>query len=392
MNKKGVWIWAVTLIFMLSYPVMLMGQPHCARELTQETQLWLQCLYQVAKENRPYYSQFDQYPARNQYTLQSVYVQKTGVDLFVYGLDFYYASGTWFAPSYKKKCRSNLIAIVKEAWCKHKAIPCFSWHLENPYVPTGFNNYMGCRYRYGLDGYPESHRYVVNEILEEKGDSCGFGSYGKQNNLKGYKNPTEWFDARCREVAGIIRELKDENGCSIPIIFRLWHECEDSWQWWGKSYVSPEDYIRFFQLTVEKIEKYTQTHNVLYAYGPDCYWKDEHDFMLRYPGDGYVELVGFDDYSIGSDSVTLQATICRAKIVSKLAERHQKVAALFETANSNEATSDRFFSDFLQPIIEADSVNLGLVQLWSTGKLNTSEEIADRKSFFESGMVKVIEK
>lgn len=392
MNRKDIRIWAVTLTFILSYPMVLMAQSHCVRELTQETQLWLQCLYQAAKENKPYYSQFDQYPVRKQHTLQSTYVRKTGVDLLVYGLDFYCASGTWFTPSYKEKCRSNLVAIVKEAWRKHKAIPCFSWHLENPYVPTGFNNYMGCRYRYGLDGYPESHRYVVNEILEEKGDSCGFGSYGKQNNPKGYKNPAEWFDARCREVAEIIRELKDEDGRPIPIIFRLWHECEDSWQWWGKNYVSPKEYIQFFQLTVNKMEKYTRTHNVLYAYNPDRYWKDEHEFMFRYPGDKYVELIGFDDYSIGSDHVALQATIRRAIIVSKLAEQHKKVAALFETANSKEATSNRFFRDFLQPIVEADSVKFGLVQLWSTGKLNTLEEITDRVQFLKSGIVKVVNK
>ena len=391
MNNKSIRIEIITLTILL-YPLMLVAQPHCARDLTEETQSWLQRLYHAAKENKPYYSQFDQYPARNQHTLQSAYTQKTSVDLFVYGLDFYYASGTWFTSSYKKKCRSNLIAIVKEAWRKHKAIPCFSWHLENPYVPTGFNNYMGCRYRYGLDGYPESHRYVVKEILEKKGDSCGFGSYGKRNNPISCKNPAEWFDDRCREVAGIIRELKDEDDRPIPIIFRLWHECEDSWQWWGKSYVSPNDYIRFFQLTLDKIEKYTQTHNVLYAYSPNRYWKDEQNFMLRYPGDDYVELIGFDDYSIGNDSIALHATIGRAQIVSKLAGQHQKVAALFETANSMEETSDRFFRDFLQPIIEADRVELGLVQLWSTGKLNTPKEVADRKQFLKSGVVKIINK
>ena len=74
-----------------------------------------------------------------------------------------------------------------------------------------------------------------------------------------------------------------------------------------------------------------RTHNVLYAYSSDRKWKDEHDFMLRYLGDNYVELIGPDDYSIGSDSVALQATIHRTKIVSKLAEQHQKVAVLFET-------------------------------------------------------------
>lgn len=159
----------------------------------------------------------------------------------------------------------------------------------------------------------------------------------------------------------------------------------------GKELCKPGRLYPFFQLTVDKIEKYTQTRNVIYAYSPDRYWKDEQDFMLRYPGDKYVELIGFDDYSIGSDSAALQATIRRAKIVSRLSEQHKKVAALFETANSNEATSDRFFSDFFQPIIGADGVNFGLVQLWSTGKLNTEKEIADRTRFLKSGLVKVID-
>ena len=390
MNKQSIWAVAFVVVFLCH--TTLIAQPHCARKLTPETQMWLQRLYEAAKEDKPYYSQFDQYPARSQHTLQSTYTQKTGVDLLVYGLDFYYASGTWFTPAYKEKCRSNLIAIVKEAWREYKAIPCFSWHLENPYVPTGFNNYMGCRYRYGVDGYPESHRYVVREILEGKGDSCGFGSYGKQNNTKGYKNPAGWFDSRCREVADIICELKDEDGHPIPILFRLWHECEDSWQWWGNKFVSAEDYIRFFRLTVDKIEKYAGTHNILYAYCPDRYWKTEKDYMLRYPGNEYVEMIGFDDYSIGTDSVALQATIRRAKTVSRLAMEHNKVAALFETANKKATTSNRFFRDFLQPVLKAEDVKFGLVQLWSTGNLNTPEEITDRTQFLKSDVVKIVNK
>ena len=87
--------------------------------------------------------------------------------------------------------------------------------------------------------------------------------------------------------------------------------------------------------------------------------------------------------------------IYRAVVMSVrdiMAEQHQKVAALFETANSKKATSDRFFRDFLQPIIEAVGVEFGLVQLWSTGKLNTPEEITDRTLFLKSGIVKIIDK
>ena len=193
-------------------------------------------------------------------------------------------------------------------------------------------------------------------------------------------------------MADIICELKDEDGHPIPILFRLWHECEDSWQWWGNKFVSAEDYIRFFRLTVDKIEKYAGTHNILYAYCPDRYWKTEKDYMLRYPGNEYVEMIGFDDYSIGTDSVALQATIRRAKTVSRLAMEHNKVAALFETANKKATTSNRFFRDFLQPVLKAEDVKFGLVQLWSTGNLNTPEEITDRTQFLKSDVVKIVNK
>lgn len=390
MSKNNVRICAMILTLIFFCHSVLRSQPRCTRKLTKETQIWLQHLYDAARGCKPYYSQFDQYPARRDSTLKSNYVNKTDVNLLVYGLDFYYASGTWFTSEYKNKCRRNLIAIVKEAWRKYKAIPCFSWHLENPYVSSNFNNYMGCRYRYGVNGYPMEHRYVIKEILENKGDSCGWGSYRKHNNLKAYKNPSQWFNARCKEVAEIIQDLRDNDGTPIPIIFRLWHECEDNWQWWGNNFVSPKDYIRFFRLTINKIEKYTGTHNILYAYSPDRFWNTEEDFLLRYPGNRYVELIGFDDYSVGTDHIALQSTIKRAKIVSRLAMKHKKVAAIFETANSKGATSNRFFIDFLQPIIHADSVNLGLIQLWSVDKLNTLEEIKDRKLFLKSGFVKVV--
>ena len=49
MNK----IWVATLTFILSCPAILMGQPHCARELTKETHSWLQRLYLAAKERKP---------------------------------------------------------------------------------------------------------------------------------------------------------------------------------------------------------------------------------------------------------------------------------------------------------------------------------------------------
>lgn len=372
--------------------ISVKAQTYNHRKLTDETELWFESLSDAAANGQPYYSQFDQYPVRIQDSLTSSYTHKLGVELYVYGVDFYYASGTWFSPEYKERCRKNLISVVKNAWRRNRAIPCFSWHLENPYVPSDFENYMGCRYRYGVNGYPVEHRYVIKEILENKGNICGFGSYCGKENTVVYKNPAEWFDARCKEIADIIREFKDDEGNAIPIILRLWHECEDDWQWWGKKFVTAEDYKSFFQLTVLKLEQYTDSNNILYAYGPDRYWNSEKEYMLRYPGDDYVDLIGFDDYSIGTGLENLEDTINRAIIVSKIANKHKKVAALFETANSKDETSSRFFCDYLQPLIQTEGVDFGLIQLWSTDKLNTADEISDRFKFLTSNLVKVVNK
>ncbi len=384
MRKFSVLFYALFLNVLFST-----AQPTTCRKLTDETKEWYERLWNAGRLKQPYYSQFDEYPVRKTNELNSKYKEKTNYDVCVYGLDFYYASGTWFPKTMTERNRRNMIRVVKEAWTKHKAIPCFSWHLENPYTPSFFHNYMGCRFRYSEQGYPEEHRFVIHEILNNKGEKCGYGSFTGKDNPKWSSSPTKWFDSRCREVASIIKEFTDENGIPIPIIFRLWHECDGDWQWWGKGSVSIEDYKKFFRLTIKKIEKYTGTHNILYAFGLDKSWNTEREFIERWPGDKYVDLAGFDDYSIGSSDSALIATILRAKIVSELMKKKGKVAALFETDNHNQKTSGVFFKDFITPLIKDDGVHLGLIQVWSTDKLNSHDEINDRISFMRNGTVKM---
>ena len=67
-------------------------------------------------------------------------------------------------------------------------------------------------------------------------------------------------------------------------------------------------------------------------------------------------------------------------MISVVARRHEKVAALFETANKDENIMG-FCMDYLNRVIHAEGVNLFLVQIWSTGKLKTEEQINDRKAF-----------
>lgn len=341
-------------------------------------------LRKAMTESKTYYSQFDWFSPRKNDDLKSIYSEISGVQPLIYGVDFYYASGSFFPKSYINDNKGNLISIVKKAWQKYRAIPLFSWHLENPYVPSNFEQKMGCRYRYSksFPDYPEKHRYVIREILSGEGDLCGMGNKDKEGRGLSYPNPRAWFEARVEEIANIINEMIDDEGKPIPIIFRLWHECEDNWMWWGRGSVSPSDYKDFFVMTEKLIKQFSPKSEILWAYGPDRFWKND-EFLNRYPGDDYVDIIGYDDYSIGKENVDISENIERARYVSDLAKKKGKVAALFETANKHEMTSEKFFMDYLMTIVRAEGVSLGVVQTWSIGKFSTINHRKDRTSFLK---------
>ena len=336
------------------------------------------------KSGKSYFSQFHLYDVREKDIHSSKYREKTGEVPYIYALDFYYASGSYFPESYQEKHKNAIIEVVKKQWRDHRSIPSFSWHLENPYVNSDFGEYMGCRYRYGypVKPYPLNHRYVIKEILYQKGGApCGYGTFNASQNHKSlYKNPREWFNAQCKEVADIINQFVDDDGNPIPIILRLWHECEDSWMWWGTSSVSSKDYKRFFIYTEKQIIKHAPKAQILWAYCTDRNWETEKEFMLRYPGDRYVDIIGYDDYEIGNP-LKQELAMEKAKIVSKVAKDHHKIAALFETSNFNASTKDCFLSEYLYPLLKSKDVNLGLVQMWIGGPFDSESQYRDRINF-----------
>ena len=170
----------------------------------------------------------------------------------------------------------------------------------------------------------------------------------------------------------MINEFVDEDGRPIPIIFRLWHEMEDSWAWWcpGSDNVSKADYITFYQLTVNKIRSKCPDAQILFGYGPDRYLTNygETSYLTYYPGDSYVDILGYDDYWIARTDKTssaLSIALENARTVSKVAAKKGKPAVLFETNNDLDATVDVFFSDYVQPMLKDSEVSLSVFQIWS---------------------------
>lgn len=86
----------------------------------------------------------------------------------------------------------------------------------------------------------------------------------------------------------------------IPIIFRPWHEHNGDWFWWGQGHASEADYIALWRFTVEYLRDEQGLNNLIYAFSPDRSRIDlanfEQDYFYAYPGDDYVDILGFDNY------------------------------------------------------------------------------------------------
>lgn len=281
----------------------------------------------------------------------------------LYGIDFCRMSGTYYDEAARSKALKNTLSLVKEAWKQIRAIPSCSWHLESPYAsadnPELGGTVLGCRYCYqNIDEYPSFpwlHRYQIGEILNNTGEAVTGQKCG------------DWFDDRVREVAAIINQFVDENGRPIPMIFRLWHELESWWAWWQVHDTTGDQYQRFFRLTVDKFREYCPNAQILWVYCTDyASSQTSEDYMKYYPGDDYVDIMGYDDYHLVKVEER-DKSITRAKVVSVAAREHGKVAMLCETLRAAEETTanqDIFFQDFVWPVVTSEDVSLSIFQVW----------------------------
>lgn len=327
--------------------------------------------------------------------------QEIGVAPRLYFVEFLWVAGTWLKPARYAANRAKLASFIRHEYAAHRAVPMVTWHLNNPYVPPKWRNpefseSAAFRYRYGIEGYPEEHRWVMREIVEGTGAPCGNGRIDGVGE-RTFPNPRAWYEWCLSDAAAFCRTLKDENGGQIPIVFRLFHECECNFFWWGAKFATCEDYIAVFRMAVNFLRKELGSRNVLFAYSPNRYWEESGEegksgFLARYPGDGFCDMVGFDDYELGksrdsrkapaSVDETTAAVIRRARIVSRIGRERGKVCAIFESGAKGSV--DTFYSELFK-VMTAPEVDFAIATTYDGAHTwpSTDAGLADMKAFFK---------
>ncbi len=151
-------------------------------------------------------------------------------------------------------------------------------------------------------------------------------------------------------AAAFMGSLKDADGNLIPLVFRPWHEHTGSWFWWGRDLCSVDEYKALWHLTHDYLVEEKGLDNLIWAYSPNL-GVDAEGYMERYPGDEYVDLLGWDAYQFGSNE-EFTATLSRdLAMLTELGKKHNKVIALTETGFEG-IPFGKWWTEVLYPAIE----------------------------------------
>ncbi len=174
------------------------------------------------------------------------------------------------------------------------------------------------------DGSSDFSKYDFESSKDLSGDCVGNILPGKKCN--------ELYNAYLDVIVDFAKQLQEDN---IPVILRPLHENNGGWFWWGSG-TTPEVYKALYRYTVNYF-KDAGVHNFIYEYSPNGPIVSREDFLSRYPGDAYVDILAMDYYSdyyskdAAYDESFLAALESGCEIISSLAEEKGKIAAIAET-------------------------------------------------------------
>jgi mannan endo-1,4-beta-mannosidase len=161
---------------------------------------------------------------------------------------------------------------------------------------------------------------------------------------------------------------KGADGKLVPMIFRPFHEFDGGWFWWGKPHCTREEFIALWRFTVSYLKDSLGVHNFIYAFSPDNKFNTEDEYLERYPGNAFVDLVGVDNYGdMGRDGYHLEAAAKKLQIVSDYATRNGKLAAFTETGLES-LVNPNWWNEVLLKLMKSNGLQLCYVLVWRNDK------------------------
>jgi formylglycine-generating enzyme required for sulfatase activity len=182
----------------------------------------------------------------------------------------------------------------------------------------------------------------------------------------------EQYKSDLRTVAAFASSLRDKNNRLIPFIFRPFHEFDGDWFWWGAKYNTPEEFKTVWRFTVSYLRDSLDIHNMLYAFSPDIKFDSRDDYLRRYPGDDYVDVLGMDDYQdFKFNERRTEKAKKRILILSQLATEKQKPCALTETGyfvkRNNTEKNDLNRIRWMLNVFSEMNTHLAYIAFWGNG-------------------------
>lgn len=236
----------------------------------------------------------------------------TGSEAGLFGIDTLSLAGTECASEHPLQAS---IAASKKAY-EGGSIISLSCHMPN-FTSTKITETGDAKHPYDFSkcDFAESKDLTpcADYILEG-------GAYNAQ------------YNAYLDIIAEYALALQQEN---VPILFRPFHENSGGWFWWGTS-TSADSYRAIWRYMVNYLQA-KGVHNMLYVYSPNGPIDSEDDYLSRFPGDAYVDVLGFDFYDDYADAdkytgdTYFGALANSCDVVANLAKKKNKIPAIAET-------------------------------------------------------------
>jgi len=174
----------------------------------------------------------------------------------------------------------------------------------------------------------------------------------------------EQYKIILRDIADWALSLKGADGNLAPVIFRPYHEFDGGWFWWGAPHCTRNEFVSLWQFTVTYLRDSLNVHNFIYAFSPDNKFNSEKQFLDRYPGNAYVDMVGMDNYGdMGRDRYDIETAARKLKIVADYAKKSGKLAAFTETGLES-IPDTTWWTETLLKVLKSNGMNISYVLVW----------------------------